>query len=43
MTNKRRTFNDNLMLEVVKLIKDEGLSLSQFCHNLNTGDTAVPR
>jgi transposase len=43
MTDKRRTFDDSFKLEVVKMIKDPGLSVSQVCRDLNIGDTAVRR
>jgi transposase len=43
MTDKRRTFDDSFKLEVVKMIKDQGLSVSQVCRDLNIGDTAVRR
>lgn len=43
MTDKRRTFDDSFKLEVVKMIKDQGLSVLQVCRDLNIGDTAVRR
>jgi transposase len=43
MTDKRRTFDDSFKLEVVKMIKNQGLSVSQVCRDLNIGDTAVRR
>ena len=43
MTGKRRTFDDSFKLEVVKMIKDQGLSVSQVCRDLDIGDTAVRR
>lgn len=43
MTGKRKVFDDSFKLEVVKMIKDQGLSVSQVCRDLNIGDTAVRR
>ncbi|MBP5100651.1 transposase [Pseudomonas protegens] len=43
ITNKRRTFDDSFKLEVVKMIKDQGLSVPQVCRDLNIADTAVRR
>lgn len=43
MSDIRRKFDDSFKLEVVKMIKDQGLSVSQVCRDLNVGDTAVRR
>jgi transposase len=43
MSDTRRKFDDSFKLEVVKMIKDQGLSVSQVCRDLNIGDTAVRR
>ena len=43
MTDKRRKFDDSFKLEVVKMINDQGLSVSQVCRDLNVGETAVRR
>ena len=43
MTNKRRTFDDSFKLQVVKMIKDQGLTVTQVCQDLNIGETAVRR
>lgn len=43
MTDKRRTFDDSFKLEVVKMVKDQGLSVAQVCRDLNVGETAVRR
>lgn len=43
MTDKRRTFNDSFKLQVVKMIKDQGLTVPQTCRDLNIGETAVRR
>lgn len=43
MTQKRRTFDASFKLEVVKLIRDDGLSVQQVCQDLKLGETAVRR
>jgi transposase len=43
MTQKRRKFDANFKLKVVQLIKDQGLSVSQVCQDMNLGETAVRR
>lgn len=43
MTTKRRTFDDSFKLQVVKMIKDQGLTAPQVCRDLNIGETAVRR
>ena len=43
MNDKRRVFDDSFKLEVVKMIKDQGLSVPQVCRDLNIGETAVRR
>ncbi len=43
MTGKRKVFDDIFKLEVVKMINDQGLSVSQVCRDLDIGDTAVRR
>lgn len=43
MTDKRRTFNDSYKLEIVKMIKDQGLTAPQVCRDQNIGKTAVRR
>ena len=43
MTNKRRTFDDSFKLQVVKMIKDQGLAVAQVCRDLSIGETAVRR
>lgn len=43
MTDKRRTFNDSYKLEIVKMIKDQGLTVPQVCRDQNIGKTAVRR
>ena len=43
MTKKRRAFDDSFKLQVVKMIKDQGLTIVQVCKDLNIGETAVRR
>jgi len=43
MTKKRRAFDDSFKLQVVKMIKDQGLTVMQVCQDLNIGETAVRR
>lgn len=43
MTQKRRKFDASFKLKVVQLIKDQGLSVSQVCQDMNLGETAVRR
>jgi transposase len=43
MSKKNRTFDASFKLEVAKMIKDQGMSVSQVCRDLNLGDTAVRR
>jgi transposase len=43
MNPKHRVFDANFKLKVVQLIKDQGLSVSQVCQDMNLGKTAVRR
>lgn len=43
MTRKRRTFDASFKLEVVKMIRDQGLRVTQVCQDMNLGETAVRR
>jgi transposase len=43
MTKKRRAFDDSFKLQVVKMIKDQGLTVTQVCQDMNIGETAVRR
>jgi transposase len=43
MAQKRRAFDANFKLTVVQMIKDQGLSVSQVCQDMNLGETAVRR
>jgi transposase len=39
----RRTFDAAFKLQVVQMIKQQGLSISQVCKDMQLGDTAVRR
>ena len=43
MTKQRRTFDTNFKRQVVRMIHDQGLSVSQVCKDMNLGETAVRR
>jgi transposase len=41
--NTRRNFDTAFKLQVVKMVRDQGLSVSQVCRDLNLVDSAVRR
>ena len=43
MTRLRRTFDPSFKLEVVKMIKDQGLGIAEVCRSMELGETAVRR
>lgn len=43
MSQKRRQFDASFKLQVVQMIKDQGLSISQVCQDMNLSETAVRR
>ncbi len=43
MTKMRRTFDSDFKLEVVKMVKDQGLSVAEVCRAMELGDTALRR
>jgi transposase len=43
MTRKRKTFDDGYKLEIVKMIKDQELTVPQVCPDQNIGETAMRR
>jgi transposase len=43
MKRKRRSFDSGFKLQVVRMIKDQGLGVSQVCEDMNLGETAVRR
>jgi transposase len=40
---QRRTFNAEFKLQVVQMIREQGLSVSEVCRNMQLGETAVRR
>ena len=43
MNKKRRIFDASFKLQVVQLIKEQGVSISQVCEDMSLGETAVRR
>jgi transposase len=43
MSSKRKSFDVSFKLQVVKMIKDQGLSVSQVCLDMRLGPAAVRR
>lgn len=43
MTRKRNRFDDSYKLEVVKMVRHQGLTVPQVCQDQNLGETAVRR
>jgi len=43
MNPPRRQFDSVFKLQVVQMVKDQGLSISQVCQDMNLGETAVRR
>ena len=41
MSEKRRTFDASFKWQVVQMIKDQGLSISQVCADMKLGETVV--
>jgi transposase len=41
--SSRRTFDTAFKLQVVQMVKEQGLSVGQVCHDLNLVDSAVRR
>ncbi len=39
----RRTFDESFKLQVVQMVKTQGLSVAQVCKDMNLGSTAVRR
>lgn len=40
---KRRDFDSSYKLEVVRMVKDQGLSITDVCRDMDLGETAVRR
>ena len=43
MTRERRTFDSGFKLEVVRMIKEQGMSFAQVVQTMNIGQTALRR
>ena len=43
MSRKRRSFDTEFKLQVVQMIKDQGLSVGQVCRDMDLGETTVRR
>lgn len=43
MKHKRRTFDASFKLQVVQMIRDQGLTVGQVCHDMGLVDSAVRR
>ena len=43
MSQTRRVFDAGFKLQVVRMIKDQGMTVSQLCRDMNMGETAVRR
>lgn len=43
MSQKRRAFDSSFKLQVVQMIKEQGLSVGQVCRDMKLGETAVRR
>lgn len=43
MTRLRRTFDASFKLEVVKMIKNQGIGIAEVCRAMELGETAVRR
>jgi transposase len=43
MTRRRRQFDASFMLEVVRMVLDQGLSVSEVCRSMDRVETAVRR
>ena len=41
--NQRRTFNAEFKLQVVQMIREQGLGVGDFCRDLKLGEMAVRR
>jgi transposase len=43
MIQTRRTFDASFKLQIVQMIRHQGISVSQVCRDMNLGETAVRR
>jgi transposase len=43
MRRKRREFDSNFKLEVARMVRDQGLSISEVCRSMDLGESSVHR
>jgi len=43
MSQTRRTFDSSFKLQIVQMIRSQGVGISQVCRDMNLGETAVRR
>ncbi len=43
MNQQRRTFDTSFKLQIVQMIRNQGLSVGQVCRDMSLGETAVRR
>ena len=43
MTRRRRQFNASFKLEVVKMVREQGLSVTDVCRSMDVSETALRR
>lgn len=43
MSQTRRNFDSSFKLQVAQMVRNQGLSVSQVCRDMNLGETAVRR
>ena len=43
MSTMRKKFDANFKLEVAKMVKDQGLRITDVCHSMGVGESAVRR
>ena len=43
MRRKRREFDPNFKLEVARMVRDQGLSISEVCRSMDLGESTVHR
>ena len=43
MNKKRRVFDASFKLEVVRMVRDQGLGVAQVCKTMSVGETALRR
>lgn len=43
MNQKRRDFDTSFKLQIVQIVKNQGLSIGQVCRDMSIGETAVRR